>query len=47
MGVNIEPSPAGYIRMLEHVINNSCSKKDVAWCEEELKRVLKIVMEDL
>lgn len=39
---DITPNKVGYIRMLETVINHSCSKKDVAWCEVELKRVLEL-----
>jgi len=40
---DITPTPTGYIRMLYCVIENSCSKKDVAWCEEELRRVMGIL----
>jgi len=40
MGVNIEPSLAGYIRILNLIINRSTNDDDKAWAEAELERIL-------
>lgn len=37
---DITPTMTGYIRMLYCVIESSTSKEDVAWCKDELKRVM-------
>jgi len=37
--VNITPSPTGYRRLLEHLIEHSSNKSDREWAKRELKRV--------
>jgi len=37
--IDLTPTPAGYIRMLHFIVQNSTNAQDVAWAIEELAKM--------